>query len=207
MLEGAQLKNADASVAWTDTQPWQEPSGPTRLTQVLARPKGGLHDRDSAGNKRRRGVLATVLVSLVVIASVAALAVMLTTGGKAVVEEQAAVAAAPERGYDQAAKSLLRNAMTAMNSAFVESADCTKITQSSLEALEPAIVWMRGGAGVCTSPPSGAKTQQNGVAWACTGRMTYELGTWSQSGEVFGVRVDKAGRATTYYRGGKPAAW
>lgn len=209
-LEGVQPESraqpeSSAASAWqADTRPWQGSAGPAQLS---AGRKRGLQGRGSAGTKSRRGVLATVIVSLVVVAIVTALAVILTTGGKAVVEEQAAVAAAPERGYDQAAKSLLRNAMTAMNSAFVESADFTKITQSSLEALEPAIAWMRGGAMVCASPSSGAKAQQYGVAWACTGRMTYELGTWSQSGVAFGVRVDKAGGRATYYCGGKTASW
>jgi hypothetical protein len=143
----------------------------------------------------------------VLIAIVAGVAAVLTSGGAAVVEEEAAVAAAPEKAYDQAAKSLLRNAMTAMDAAFVESADYTTITQSTLQAMEPSIAWTHGGTGTCTSPATGVSAQHNGVTWASTGRLSYELGTWSVSGVEFGVRVNKAGGGTTYYMGGTATNW
>ena len=157
--------------------------------------------------KKRRGLLAAVIVAVVLIAAIAAVVAVLTAGGAAVVEEEVAVASASEKAYDQAAQSLLRNAVTAMDAAFVESADYTAITQSTLQAMEPAIAWMPGRAGVSASPPAGAKAQQNAVTWACTGRMTYELGTWSASGVEFGVRVDRAGGGNTFYAGGSVASW
>lgn len=160
-----------------------------------------------SGAKKKRGLLATVLVAVVLIAAAATIAGVLLTGGAAVVEEQAAVASAPDKGYDQAAKTLLRNAMTALDAAFVESADYTAVTQSTLEAMEPAIAWMRGSGGLSASPPAGAKAQQNVVCWVCTGRMTYEIGTWSASGVAFGARVDRLGGGTTYYTGGAAASW
>jgi hypothetical protein len=146
-------------------------------------------------------------VAVVLIAAIVGVVAALTVGGAAVVEEEAAVASAPQKAYDQAAQSLLRNAMTAMDAAFVETADYTSIKQSTLETMEPAIAWKPGRAGASAAPSAGAKAQQSAVAWACTGRMTYELGTWSASGARFGVRVDKAGGGNTYYTDGAVASW
>ena len=195
----------DGAASWrAESGAWAGTSGPG----------GGLPGRTVAdppqrasGGKKRWGVLASAIVALVLIAAAATVAVVLFTGGAAVVEQQAAVVSTPDRGHDQAAKSLLRNAMTAMDAAFVEHADYTAITQATLTAMEPAIAWMRGGGAVSSSPPAGAKARQNAVAWVCTGRMTYELGTWSESGVQFGVRVDRAGGGKTYYVGGVVTSW
>ena len=157
--------------------------------------------------KRRHGLLAAAIAAVVVVAAIIAVVAVLTAGGAAVVKQEALVASTPNKAEDLAAQSLLRNAMTAIDAAFVESADYTTITQSTLQAMEPAIAWMPGGTGASASPPAGAKALQNVVTWACTGRMTYEIGTWSASGVEFGVRVDKLGGGNTYYVGGAAAAW
>jgi hypothetical protein len=195
----------DEAESWrAETEPWQGAAGPDWVptAQAAAAPP----QRSSSG-KRGRGLLATIIVAVVLIAVVAVVVGVLIAGGTEVVKQQASVVSTPEKAYDLAAQSLLRNAMTAMDAAFVESVDYTAITQSTLEAMEPAIAWMPGSAGVSTSPPAGAEAQQNGVSWACTGRMTYEIGTLSASGATFGVRVDRAGGGTTYYRDGEPTAW
>lgn len=160
-----------------------------------------------SGRKRSRGFLATIIAAVMVIAVVVVVAVVLTTGGSAVIEESAAVASAPQKAYDQAAQSLLRNAMTVMDSAFTESADYTAITQDLLQMIEPSIAWVPARSGVCASPPTGAQAQGNSVAWAGTGRLSYELGTWSASGTEFGVKVNRAGGGTTHYRAGAESAW
>jgi hypothetical protein len=152
-------------------------------------------------------LLVGVIAAVVLIGAIVAVVAVLTAGGAAVVKEEASVASAPKNAYDQAAKSLLRNAMTTIDATFTESADYTTITQPTLTAMEPAIAWMPGSAGVSVSPPAGAKAQQSAVSWACTGRMTYELGTWSASGVEFGVRVDKMAGANTYYMDGSVASW
>jgi hypothetical protein len=157
--------------------------------------------------KSRRGFLATAIVAGIVIAVVVVVVILLTTGGAAVVEEQAAVVSTPDRAHDEAAQSLIRNAMTAIDAAGVETGDFTTITQSTLETMEPAISWTPGRAGLYGSPPAKAKTQNNAVAWACTGVLSYELGTWSTSGVAFGVRVDRAGGGVTYFTNGTVASW
>jgi hypothetical protein len=169
---------------------------------------GSLHPslRPTRG-KSRRGFLATAIVAGIVIAVVVVVVIMLTTGGAAVVKEQAAVVSTPDRAHDEAAQSLLRNAMTAIDATFVETGDYTTITQSALQTMEPAISWTPGRAGLYGSPPAKATTQNNAVAWTCTGRLSYELGTWSASGVSFGVRVDKAGGGVSYFTNGTAASW
>jgi hypothetical protein len=163
--------------------------------------------RRATSAKKKRGRWAAVLIAVVLIVAAGVIAILLTTGGATVVEEGAAVASAPQKGYDQAAQSLLRNAMTAMDSAFVESADYTAVTQSTLDAMEPAITWMHGGVGACAAPSSAAQAQKNSVTWVCTGRLTYEIGTWSASGVEFGVKVNRAGGGITYYKNGEATTW
>jgi hypothetical protein len=181
--------------------PYQEPGQAAIRRPVAARPP------QASGGKKKRGLLAPIIVAVAVIAVAAVVAVVLTTGGAAVVEESASAASAPEKAYDQAAQSLIRNAMTALDSAFVESADYTAVTQDTLKMIEPSIAWVPGREGVFTSPAAEVNAQQNAVGWICTGRLGYELGTWSASGMEFGVRVNKAGGGTTYYRGGAVGAW
>ncbi len=188
-----------------EAETWQGAAEPGRVQAGQAH--AAQKTQRGSGGKKGRGLLATVIVAVVVIAIVAVVAVVLTTGSAAIVEEQASVAAAPQKAYDQAAQSLLRNAMTAMDSAFAESADYTAVTQDVLKATEPAIAWMQGSAGVSASPSAGAKAQQNAVSWASTGRMSYELGTWSASGAEFGVRVNKSGGGAMYYKDGAAGAW
>jgi hypothetical protein len=148
-----------------------------------------------------------VIVAVALLAIAAVVAVVLTTGGAAVIKEEAAVASAPETAYDQAAKSLLRNAITAMDAVGVESGDYTRITQATLQMMEPAIAWVPGSAGASVTPPAGANARQNAVAWVSTGQLSYEIGTWSASGAEFGVRVDKMGGGNTYYKDGQAGAW
>jgi len=159
------------------------------ITPASARPQRATTGRPQrkAERRSRRGLVATIIAAVVV--------------------EEASLVSTPDRGYDQAAQSLLRNAMSAMDAAFVESGDYSSITQATLEAMEPAIDWVAGHTGVCGSPPAGATAQANRVAWAATGRLSYELGTWSESGTEFGVKVDKAGGGVTQYRGGVADAW
>jgi hypothetical protein len=187
----------DPAVWKTTPKPGGVPAGQRVSGALGSTPQG----------KSRKGLIATVIVSLIVIAVVGVVAVMLTTGGAALVEEEAAVAAAPEKAYDEAAQTLLRNAMTAVDAAFVESADYASVNVSMLGTMEPAIHWKEGRPGIYSGPPTSAKTAQNAVAFIGTGRLTYELGTWSTSGAKFGVKMDKAGGGATYYRDGQAGAW
>jgi hypothetical protein len=183
---------------------WKEAPGPDEVRRgqgLTTRPE------QSARGRRRWGLLASAIVAVVVIAIVAVVVVALGSGESAVLQEQAAVASAPDTANDQAAESLLRNAVTAMDAALLETTDYTTISQSTLETMEPSIDWVPGRAGACTSPAVSATVQDNAVTWACTGLMTYEIGTWSASGVEFGVQVNRMSGVLAYYRDGKPATW
>jgi len=186
---------------------WQGAAGAAETREMPTRQGLAAPVQRASRGKGGRGLVVGVIAAVVLIGAIVAVVAVLTAGGAAVVKEEASVASAPKNAYDQAAKSLLQNAMTAMDATFTESADYTTITQPTLTAMEPAIAWMPGSAGVSVSPPAGAKAQQSAVSWACTGRMTYELGTWSASGVEFGVRVDKLAGGNTYYMDGSVASW
>lgn len=194
-------------VPWTGVseQPtdWQQ-TGRSTMTQrpVEIRPprKVGWWGRRSAGQ--------IVGMALAALAAVAVVVVLLATAGGTAAENVEQGSAVVSQGEDLAAKSLLRNAITALDSAFVESMDFTAVTRADLEAIEPSIVWLGPvGTGVCVSPPAGARAGQNTVGWAGTGATSYEIGTWSESGTEYGIRVDRVGGGRTYYKDGAVATW
>ena len=156
----------------------------------------------------RRSFGQIAFMALVALAAIAAVVVLLTTAGGTVAENVERDSAVVDQGEDLAAQSLLRNAMTALDSAFVESMDFTAVTRADLQAIEPAIDWVGpSGAGVCAYPPDSAKAAKNVVGWAGTSATSYEIGTWSESGAGFGVKVDRVGGGRTYYKDGAVAAW
>lgn len=156
----------------------------------------------------RRSYGQIAFMALVTSAAIAAVVVLLATAGGTVADTVEQDSAVISKGGDLAAKSLLRNAMTALDSAFMESLDFTAVTRTDLEAIEPAIAWMGpSNAGVCKYPPDSARAGENTVGWAGTGATGYEIGTWSDSGVCFGVKVDRTSGGRTYYRDGVITAW
>ena len=156
----------------------------------------------------RRSFGQIAFMVLVALAAIAAVVVLLATAGGTVADTMEQDSAVVGKGRDLAAKSLLRNAMTALDSAFMESMDFTAVTRTDLEAIEPAIAWMGpSDAGVCKYPPDSAQAGDNAVGWTGIGATGYEIGTWSDSGVCFGVKVDRTGDGYTYYSDGVIAAW
>jgi type IV pilus assembly protein PilA len=155
--------------------------------------------------KRMKGekgfTLIELLVVIIIIAILAAIAIPTFLGQRS-------------KAQDAAAKSLVRNAMTAMETTYVDNQAFSSTALADLQAVEPAIKWeaAKGAAGLDIAPAATSLCKSNIVSWCGTGVNTYEISTISQSGTEFGVKVDKtAGGGTTYCRGGATlalgAAW
>ena len=145
--------------------------------------------------KRMKGqkgfTLIELLVVIIIIAILAAIAIPTFLGQR-------------EKAQDAAAKSLVRNAMTAMESTYVDLRDFTQVDEAALTAVEPAIDWTAAeNPNAAQAPVATALTKDNIVDWTGDALNTYKLGTVSESGNTYGVEVDKStGPGAEYYTNG-----
>jgi type IV pilus assembly protein PilA len=110
-----------------------------------------------------------------------------------------------EKALDSAAKTIVRNAMVAAESAYVETHDFSAIAGSDLAEIETSIAFVDG-ANAAIAPTADAGASK--VNWCGTGAETYEIGSLSRSGKTFGVAVNKdAGGSTMFYVDGAVHDW
>ncbi len=101
-----------------------------------------------------------------------------------------------EKAMDTAAYTLVRNGLTTMQTAFVDTGRYTGITAAMLEALETSAHWLdNGGNLVSTSPPGitplvAADARDGEIAFHIESDTVVDLASRSESGNWFGIQID-----------------
>jgi type IV pilus assembly protein PilA len=138
--------------------------------------------------------LIELLVVIIIIAILAAIAIPTFLGQR-------------QKAQDASAKSLVRNAMTAIESAYVDSRTFLQtdpgMSATALKTIEPSITFSPGG--TCTASAVTTALDQNTGARVATVNYggtadTYAVSTMSMSGNIFGVYASKnSGDGGTYF--------
>ncbi len=153
-------------------------------------------------HKRMKGdkgfTLIELLVVIIIIAILAAIAIPTFLGQRS-------------KAQDSSAKSLVRNAMTAMESAYVDTRSFETVTADDLQAIEPSIKFFEL-ANAATAPAVSA--DDDAVNFSAIAQNAYEIGTTSLSEKTFGVIVNKTAAAigddlpgNTFYIGTDSGNW
>ncbi len=157
-------------------------------------------------HKRMKGekgfTLIELLVVIIIIAILAAIAIPTFLGQR-------------QKAQDAAAKSLVRNAMMAVESAYTDTRDFMAIDETMLTDIEPSIVFSIDAAVDAATAPAAPAADNTVNVTNDVDQGAYAVGTLSESGKTFGVAVNKTSGAivgvgpsgNTFYIDGAVATW
>jgi type IV pilus assembly protein PilA len=130
--------------------------------------------------------LIELLVVIIIIAILAAIAIPTYLGARI-------------KAQDGAAVSLVRNALTVVESAYVEQRDYSMLTAATLQAIEPAITWNAGSVDLvdptvpAVTAAVTASARARAVDYYGQSATEYDVASVSESGNRYGIQVTSTG--------------
>jgi prepilin-type N-terminal cleavage/methylation domain-containing protein len=141
---------------------------------------------------QRGFTLIELLVVIIIIAILASIAIPTFMGQR-------------QHAQDANTYSLVRNALTAIQGAFVDTGDYTDITADELNAIEPSIVFVQSGDQLVSTHPAwisdafSAQARDHQVAFYAESASVIDIASVSESGNLFGIQVNTISIAESGY--------
>lgn len=110
-----------------------------------------------------------------------------------------------EHAHDAAAYSLVRNALTAAQGAFVDTNDYTQVTADVLNAIEPSITFIAATGSIVATTPAAisngitANARNHEVEFYSEDANTIDIASRSDSGNLFGLQVNALDLSSSGY--------